>query len=198
MKIVATWMTLKQLDRVDTRQEYKGRDGQSLNRQFKYWHPFGFHSRYLHQLYDYNNRRYATISLDRTQATKFWSDRKFKWYLAVNEVNPTLADGKFCKGSKLILTLYFHRKRLREMMENTIGVEWTLWILRGRGDQHARQILFLSGLIRSKHEGSYNKEAKQFQKSQAGISKTEMCQLYTCNQWNFFCECTLGIFLCNL
>ena len=36
VKIMATWMTLEELDGSDTRQEYKGRDGESLARLFKY------------------------------------------------------------------------------------------------------------------------------------------------------------------
>ena len=61
MNIMATWMTLKELDREDTRREYKGRDGQSLIIQFNYWQPFGLHFRYRHQVYDHNNRSFAPI-----------------------------------------------------------------------------------------------------------------------------------------
>ena len=43
MKIMATWMTLEELDGADTRREYKGRGGESLDRLFKYRHPFGLH-----------------------------------------------------------------------------------------------------------------------------------------------------------
>ena len=42
MKIMATWMTLEELDGSDTRREYNGRDGESLARLFKYCQPFGF------------------------------------------------------------------------------------------------------------------------------------------------------------
>ena len=48
MKIMATWMTLEELDGADTRREYKGRDGESLARIFKYRQPFGLHFRYRH------------------------------------------------------------------------------------------------------------------------------------------------------
>ena len=41
MKIMATWITLEELDGADTRREYKGRDGQSLTRLFNYRQPFG-------------------------------------------------------------------------------------------------------------------------------------------------------------
>ena len=61
MKTMATWMTLEELDGADTRQEYKGRDGESLARLFKYCHPFGVHFRYRHRLEYYNNRRHAPI-----------------------------------------------------------------------------------------------------------------------------------------
>ena len=45
MKIMATWMTLEELDGLDTSREYKGRDGHSLARLFKYCHPFVLHLR---------------------------------------------------------------------------------------------------------------------------------------------------------
>ena len=45
MNIMATWMTLEELDGADTRREYKERDGQSLARLFKYCHPFVLHLR---------------------------------------------------------------------------------------------------------------------------------------------------------
>ena len=61
MKIMATWKKLEDLDGADTRRKYKGRDGQSLIRQFKYWHPFGLHFRYCHQVDYHNNRIHAPI-----------------------------------------------------------------------------------------------------------------------------------------
>ena len=36
MNIMTTWMTLEELDEADTRRQYKGRDGESLARLFKY------------------------------------------------------------------------------------------------------------------------------------------------------------------
>ena len=55
MKIMATWMTLEELDGADTRQEYKGRDGESLAWLFKDRQPFGLNFRYRHQVDDNNN-----------------------------------------------------------------------------------------------------------------------------------------------
>ena len=43
-------MTLEELDRADTRREYKGQDGESLARLFKYRQPFGLQFRYRHQV----------------------------------------------------------------------------------------------------------------------------------------------------
>ena len=93
-------MTLEEWDRADTKREYKGRDGQSLVRKFKYRQPIGLHFRYLHQVYYHNNIRHAPISIGSTWATKLWPDRDFTWYLAVTVVNTALADGNFCKGGK--------------------------------------------------------------------------------------------------
>ena len=121
MKIMATCMTLEELDGADTRQEYRGRDCDSLARLFKYRQPFGLHFRYHHQVDDHNNRIHATISIEMTWATKLWTDRNFAWYLDVTEMNTALADGYFRKGGKLIATLQFRRKLAHEMMENNIG-----------------------------------------------------------------------------
>ena len=97
MKIMATWMTLEELNVADTRREYKGRDSQSLVRLFKYHQPFGLHYRYRHQVDDQNNRKHANISIERTWATKFWPDRNFAWHLDVTEVNTSLENGHFQK-----------------------------------------------------------------------------------------------------
>ena len=110
MKIMAAWMTLEDLDGADTMREYKGRDGESLARLFKYRQPFSLHFRYLHQVDNHNNRRHSTISIERKWASKFWPDRNFTWYLAVTEVNTSLAYGHFRKGGKLIPTLQFRKK----------------------------------------------------------------------------------------
>ena len=61
MKIMATWITLEELDGADTRWEYKGRDGESLTRLFKYRQPFGLNFRYRHQVDNQKNRRHAPI-----------------------------------------------------------------------------------------------------------------------------------------
>ena len=60
-KIMATWMTLKELNGADTRREYKGRDGQSISRLFNYRQPFGLHLYNHHQVYYHNNRRHSPI-----------------------------------------------------------------------------------------------------------------------------------------
>ena len=105
MKIMATRMILEELDGADTRWEYKGRDCESLTRLFKYCQPLGLNFRYRHKVDDQNNKRHAPISIEKTWATKFWTNRNFAWYLAVTKVNTALADGHFRKGGKLIPTL---------------------------------------------------------------------------------------------
>ena len=109
MKIMATWIKIEEFEGADTRREYKGRGGESLVRQLKYWQPFGLHFRYRHQVDDHNNRRNAPIPIERTWATKFWTDRNFTWYLSVTDVNMALEDGHFHKGGQLIPILQFRR-----------------------------------------------------------------------------------------
>ena len=123
MKIMATWMILKELDRANTRREYKGRYGQPLARLFNYRQPFSLHFRYHHQVYDHNNRIHDPISIDRTWVTDFLPNRNFAWYLAVTEVNMALSDGHFRKGGQLIPTFQFRKKLVDEMMEKIIGVD---------------------------------------------------------------------------
>ena len=116
MKVMATWMTLEELDVADTRREYKGRDDDSLSRLFKYCQTCGLHFCYLHQVYYHSNRRHALISINRTWATKLWTDRNFSWYLDMTEVSTALADGHFRKGGRLIPTLKLQKKIVHEMI----------------------------------------------------------------------------------
>ena len=97
MKIMATWMTLEDLDRADTRQEYKGRYGQSLARILKYRQTFGLHFRYRHYVYDHNNRRHAPISIERTWESKgfltclnYQVEYSLSHYLNLNELTTFL------------------------------------------------------------------------------------------------------------
>ena len=43
MKIMSTWMTLEELDGIDTRREYKVWYGHSLIMKLNYRQPFGLH-----------------------------------------------------------------------------------------------------------------------------------------------------------
>ena len=173
MKIVATWMTLEELDRADTRREYKGWDGESLARLFKYRQTFGLHFRYRHQVDYHKNRRYAPISIERTWATKFCPDRNFIWYLAVTEVNMALADGHFRKDGKLIPTLKLRRKLAHEIMENTIGVD-NVEYGRPRRSTCTPSIIVCTLLKVKKHEGSYDRKGKQLKKSNRNIKNGDV------------------------
>ena len=73
---------------------YKGRYGEALVK-IKYWHPFGLHFFYHHQVDGYNNRQHFYISLESTSATNIGLGCNFKWYLAVKEMYTALASGHF-------------------------------------------------------------------------------------------------------
>ena len=83
MKIMASWMTLDELEGVRSRQYFIDRNGTKETNQFTYQHPFGINFRYRHQVDDHNNCRHAHIFLVSTWVTKFWPGNKFAWYLAV-------------------------------------------------------------------------------------------------------------------
>ena len=95
MKIIVLWMTLDELEGSNMKCNYKGRDGESLVKYFKYWQPFGFYFWYFHQVDYHNNRLHSNITLERTWDTRFWPDRNFACYLVVTEVNIALASGHF-------------------------------------------------------------------------------------------------------
>ena len=46
---------------------------------------------YQNKVDENNSSRHATISIERTWATKYWRDCCFAWYLAVPEVNMNYA-----------------------------------------------------------------------------------------------------------
>ena len=120
---MASWMTLDELEGANTKIFYKGAAGQTMSTTFKYRNPFGLHFRYHHQVDYQNNRRHTHISLERTGATKFWTDRNFPWYLAASEFNAALAMGHFQNGGVLQPSLYFRQGLAKECLENTIGLE---------------------------------------------------------------------------
>ena len=107
MKIMASCMTLDDLEGDNIKRVYKGANGQTMSTTFKYRQPFGLHFRYHYQVDDHNNMRHAPISLETTWATKFWPDCNFAWYLAASEVNAALAMGHFQNGGVLQPSLDF-------------------------------------------------------------------------------------------
>ena len=63
MKIMASWMTLDELDNPRIRRDFVESSGTKDTKQFTYLKPFGIHFRYIHQVDNHNNRRYAPIFL---------------------------------------------------------------------------------------------------------------------------------------
>ena len=84
-------MTLEDLERADTRGNYKGWDCKPLVKLFKYRQKFGLYLRYRHQIDNHNNRIHSPILLERFCTTKFWPDRNFVWFLSVVEMNTVMA-----------------------------------------------------------------------------------------------------------
>ena len=76
----------------------------------------------------------------------------------------TLADGHFRKGGKLIPTLQFRRKLAHEMMENSIGGD-TVDYGGPRSTTCTPSIVACTLIKVKKHEGSYDKKAKNSKKS---------------------------------
>ena len=106
---MASWITLDNLEGDNNKHNYKGRDGESLVKSFKYQQPFRFHFRYCQKVYNHINRLQSPISLDRTWDTKFWTDCNVALYLDVMEMNTVLASGHFQKGSNIMPPLDFWR-----------------------------------------------------------------------------------------
>jgi hypothetical protein len=197
MKIMATWMTLDELEDHPTRREYKGPNGQTVVKTFKYRMPFGLHFQYRHQVDDHNNRRHAPISLERTWATKFWPDRNFAWYLAALEVNTALASGHMQKGGGVLLpTLEFRRALAKECMENTIGIE--------EGDigrpirQLTMPIPVQCQMITVKHFcGMWDSSGNKWKKTRQKYQKQRCTNHTICKKMTrAYCLCTKGLFLC--
>ena len=77
MKIMASWMTLDELEGSNIKYNYKGRDGHPLVKMSTYWKLFGFHFCYRRQVDKHISRVYSPISLGRVWSTEFWKDYKF-------------------------------------------------------------------------------------------------------------------------
>ena len=187
-------MTLKELDRADTRQEYKGQDSQYLVRKFKYTNPFRLQFRYRHQIYDNKNRKMLLFQLRGHGKLGSDTGRNFTWYLAVTEMHIALVDGHFCKGGKLIPTFQLCRKLAHEIVENTIGVN-TLDSEIPRRSTCKPYIVPWSLQKFNNHEGSYDKRQKN-QKVKQKYQKERCANFKTCNHCTrSYCKCTLCFFI---
>ena len=117
-------MTLDELQVAGKIIYFKDSSGTKETKQFTYWHPFRIYFRYRHRVENYNNRKHAPISLERTWATKFWPDRNFAWYLAVLEINTAPASGHFQNDGVVQPSLDIWRYLAIQCIGNTIGVEF--------------------------------------------------------------------------
>ena len=95
LKIMASWVTLDELEGARTMIYFIGRGGTKETKQFTHRKPFGVHFIYIHQVYDHKNWKHVQISLESKWVTKFWPDLKFAVYLSVSEVNIALVLGHF-------------------------------------------------------------------------------------------------------
>ena len=107
-----------------------------------------------------------------------------------------LADGHFHKGGKLIPNLQFRRKLAHEIMENTIGGD-TVDYGRPRRSTCTTSIVACTLLKVKKHEGSYDRKAKKFKKSNSNIKNrdaptlklaTNGIEVFVNAPWASFCE----------
>ena len=66
MNIVASWITLDELEGARTRRYFIESSGTNDTKQFTHRQPFGVHFRYRHQVDSNNNRRHAPMYLEGT------------------------------------------------------------------------------------------------------------------------------------
>ena len=76
MKLMVSLMTLKYSEGENTKKDRK-ENGVCKSKFFLYKQHFGMRFRYMHQVYDHNNRVQEPIYIETTWATKVWSDRNF-------------------------------------------------------------------------------------------------------------------------
>ena len=77
MNIMASWMTLDELEGAKTIIDFIERSGTKDANLFTYHHLFLMHFKYRHKLDDHNKQIHVPIYLERTLETKFYTDRKF-------------------------------------------------------------------------------------------------------------------------
>ena len=116
-------MIIDELEAARTSRYLIDSSGMKETKNLTFWQIFGIHFRYRHQLDDHNNWRHVPISLERTWVTKFWTDWKFSWYLAVSEVNIALASGHFQNDEVVQPSLNFWISLEMKWLENKIGFE---------------------------------------------------------------------------
>ena len=75
MLMSTTYGTLEHLEGSDTHWRYKGVGGELVTKKLKYREFFGNHFNYRHQVDDNNNQCHSPISVDRTWAKNYWTNR---------------------------------------------------------------------------------------------------------------------------
>ena len=90
----------------------------------------------------------------------------------MTEVNTAVADGHFRKGMQLIPNLQFRREIAHEIMDNTFGLD-TVDSRSPRGSTCTPYTVVYTLLKVKNHEGSYNRKAKKFKKSNRNIKKRD-------------------------
>ena len=176
MNIVASWITLDELEGARTRKYFTDSSGTKETNQFTYRQPFGIHLRYRHQVDDHNKHRHAPMSLERTWATNFWPDCNFAWYLEMSEVNTALVSGRFQNDGVVQPSLDFWRYFAIECLENTIGFKL------GDNGQPKRTyklpIYVPCEKITVKHHGRMWDPSKKKEKCETEISKAALSELF--------------------
>ena len=89
MKLMTTYGKLEPTYK-RTHKKFK-RSGIMETKEFMYTEVVANNFLHQHQVYDNNKWRHAPISIEKTWATNYWTDRCFVWYLAVSEVNANYA-----------------------------------------------------------------------------------------------------------
>ena len=78
-----------------------------MTKRFNYCEVFGNHFNYIYQVDDSKNRRNSPISVERTWATKYWTDRCHDHLLALTEFNENYLGGYLVDRLDVDPQLYF-------------------------------------------------------------------------------------------
>ena len=193
MKLMSTYGALKPIDDARTHRSVTDKNGQRVNKCFRYTEPYVNHFKYRHQVDDHNNLRHSPISLEMSMSTKDWKILVFKFLMAIVEVNARLAYAFFNKLDSTPNQLDFGQQLAKELLEFSASLH-----RRGRS-KRKRDSGAVASISKLETAPAYASSwtGTEWEYLSGKYSQQHVCRTYKCQKRiRTYCRCMIGHWMC--